>query len=958
MRWLIVAALLAPAPAAAQTQFSLPEYVQTVWLHRDGIPLGGVADIEQTPDGYLWIATSEEGLLRFDGMRFVPIALPCGRPIGTIAAGRDGTLWFVCENRIMRRLASGDIDEPPHPAIRPRPRTQPTLFPDSRGRIWFTGTAVTYFHADGTPGPVAKGTEPDPQITVMRYAEDRDGVIWYSDGERLFRIRDDRGEHIADGPFFSLAKSSRGGILANQESRVVHVQDRSITTIAHLPEGVRGGNGALLAETDGGIWLGTRGHGVALIRDGAVMTSAAADAVAVGTATRVVVDREGSIWLGTSLGLQRFRRPLTRLVTRSEGVRGMPTFVLSDGPDLLVASPTLARISGKGSPPVPIGGEAYLSAGQDGDGRIWLGGKDLGYLDGNRFVPVTAADGTRLTAVFALRRGDDGALWALSQASGLYRIDGTTPRLIHAYSNLGSEFVISRRLGHWIGTEDAGIMRSADGLAAPTPVAGAPGKVHAMVDAGDTIWIGSGDGLARWRNGQWTTWTRAHGIPGAGSVFEILAEDHARFWLMTNGGLLAVPRDQLDATPDGEPGPLRFLRIGSLDRVAPHIGGTQYSPRAIRGPGGRLYFATRDSIAVVDPAQVTESALRPTIVIETVQADNQPVDLAASLRLIEPHRLQFDYTSLSLRSPENIRFRYRLEGHDRDWIEAGGQRRVTYDALPPGSYRFRVIGSGSEGVWNLDGATVAFQVAPVFWRTWWFRLVAVLAAVTLVVGGYRWRLRQISRELNLRFEERLAERTRIAQDLHDTLLQGMMAASMHVQVANDRVDDHHAAKPTLQRVLQLLTQVIDDGRAAVQGLRTQSASNDLVQAFTERARELASLDAVDFRISVEGASRPLRLAIREELTNVVCEAILNAVKHAAAERIEIVIDYSPTAFQCVVRDNGKGMDATTARAGVRGHFGLTGMRERARRIGATLSITSQLAIGTSVTVSVPARIAY
>jgi signal transduction histidine kinase len=327
-------------------------------------------------------------------------------------------------------------------------------------------------------------------------------------------------------------------------------------------------------------------------------------------------------------------------------------------------------------------------------------------------------------------------------------------------------------------------------------------------------------------------------------------------------------------------------------------------------------------------------------------------------RDIEPNRIQFDYTSLSLRSPENIRFRYWLEGYDAGWIEAGNQRRVTYDALRPGTYRFRVIGSGSEGVWNLDGASFAFSVAPVFWRTWWFQATALGAAALFIFGGYRYRLRRISRDLQVRFDERLAERTRIARDLHDSLLQGTIAASLHLQIAEDRLRDDHVAKAPVQRGLQLLTQVMDEGRATVHGLRLHPVAGDLSAQVSERARELADLDSVDFRVTVDGHVRALNAALRDEVTHVACEAVINAVRHAAAARIEVALEYSPSRFRCIVSDDGKGMTRETSSEGSAGHWGLAGMRERAQRMGATLRIDSQPGSGTSVELSIPSQVAF
>jgi signal transduction histidine kinase/ligand-binding sensor domain-containing protein len=951
--------LLAPAPATATlTDVPLRAYVQTSWAHRDGVPLGSVADIAQTPDGYLWLGASEEGLLRFDGTRFVPLPMPCVRPVTDVEGAPDGSLWMMCDGRVLRRLPSGTLVAMPHPALRERPRTQPNLFADRRGRIWFPGTTVTYFNADGTAGPTIPGTEPQPHTTVTRFAEDGEGVVWYADGDRLFRIRDDRAELIVRQPFFALAATSRGGILASQDARIMHVTDRGVTLLATLTGGVTGGNGSLMAEREGNIWLGTRSHGIALVRGSDAGTSSGPDDAGAGTVMKVFIDRENTVWMGTSLGLHRFRRPLVGLLTPRDGVRGMPMFVMhhSRG-DLFFGSPRMFRLGAPGLEPVAIPG-VFRAAAEDRQGVVWLAtAEDIGVLNHDRFSAVVTRDGLRVAGVFAIRRDESGTLWALSTQSGLYRIDNGRPQLVHAVTGLGSEFVVSRQLGHWVARDSDGVLRSPSGVSPPERVAGAPRRVHAMVHDGDSIWMGSEGGLSRWRNGVWTNWTSAHGLPRDGLVTEVMP-DGDRFWLVGRGGILVLPRKQLEMTPDEAPQTLTFIRIGELDRVSPHLGGLQPSPRVTRGRDGTLYFATRDAIAVIDPSQVTESSLRPAILIDSVEADHQPLALAGSPRLVAPERIQFDYTSLSLRSPENIRFRYRLEGHDADWIEAGRQRRVTYNALPPGHYRFRVIGSSGEGVWNLDGASFSFSVAPVFWRTWWFTAAAVVAFGLVLFTGYRYRLHQMARDMDLRFEARLAERNRIAQDLHDSLLQGTIAATLHLQMASDRLGDHDPAKVPVQRGLQLLERVMAEGRATVQGLRAQSGTADLIQRISQRAGELADLSAVDLRISVDGSARPLTAAVREEATHIICEALINAIRHAGSERIDISVGYSSTAFACAVRDHGKGMTASVAAEGIPGHWGLAGMRERARNIGGNLSIVSHPGGGTSVELSIPSPLAF
>jgi len=282
-----------------------------------------------------------------------------------------------------------------------------------------------------------------------------------------------------------------------------------------------------------------------------------------------------------------------------------------------------------------------------------------------------------------------------------------------------------------------------------------------------------------------------------------------------------------------------------------------------------------------------------------------------------------------------------------------------YTNLDPGDYRFHVIASNGDGVWNGDEAALAFVITPAFWQAGWFQ-----AAVLLIVGAsawavYRLRLHHVRRQLNVRFEERLAERTRIAQELHDTLLQGFLSASMQLHVATDRLPADSPAKASLRKVQDLMTRVIDEGRNAVRGLRsTGTASDDLQRAFSGLSEELNPGNEIDYRVTVEGRDRPLQPFIRDEIYRIGREAVVNAFRHSGANRVEMALEYGMREFRILVRDNGRGIDRDVLRSGSDGHWGLPGMRERADRIGAGFRVLSSVGSGTEVVLSVPARVAF
>jgi signal transduction histidine kinase len=301
-----------------------------------------------------------------------------------------------------------------------------------------------------------------------------------------------------------------------------------------------------------------------------------------------------------------------------------------------------------------------------------------------------------------------------------------------------------------------------------------------------------------------------------------------------------------------------------------------------------------------------------------------------------------------------------LEGFDHGWSAPVATREAIYTNLGPGGYRFRVIASNPDGAWNNAESTIAFQIAPLIWQTWWFRLAAVLAVASIVAAMYRLRLLQMTRRLNVRFEERLAERTRIAQELHDTLLQGFLSASMQLHVATDRLPEDSAVKPSLTRVLDLMGRVIEEGRNAVRGLRTtHKETEDLAQVFARTQEEAAGfLDQCDFRVIVDGEPRTLHPVIRDEVHRIGREALLNAFRHSKATSVEIEMAYAPNRFRMSVRDNGCGIDPGVLRSGRAGHWGLSGMRERAERIGAHFHVRSSSTAGTEVELAIRGPVAF
>jgi len=346
--------------------------------------------------------------------------------------------------------------------------------------------------------------------------------------------------------------------------------------------------------------------------------------------------------------------------------------------------------------------------------------------------------------------------------------------------------------------------------------------------------------------------------------------------------------------------------------------------------------------------------------VEGVSADGRPIEPEQGVHISSPHqRITLGYTGLSLSVPARVRFKFRLDGFDQGWSEPTATREAVYTNLDSGSYRFRVIASNGDGLWNSSESALEFRIEPVFWQTWWFRVLTLLGLAIVALALVRLRLLALTKRLNFRFEERLAERTRIAQELHDTLLQGFLSASMQLHVADDQLPADSKAKPLVGRVLELMNKVIEEGRNAVRGLRLSSGgSEDLEQAFSGIREELAVARGSAFRVLIEGETRMLHPVIREEVYRIGREALVNAFRHSHASNIELELEYASSYLRLLVRDNGSGIDPQVVRKGREGHWGLSGMRERAERIGARFRVLSGASIGTEIELSVPGHIAF
>jgi signal transduction histidine kinase len=598
---------------------------------------------------------------------------------------------------------------------------------------------------------------------------------------------------------------------------------------------------------------------------------------------------------------------------------------------------------------------------EDHAGRLWVGlDNTLSIVQGRHFSPIKRRDGSPLGVVIGMTEDSDNNVWAeiigppgmlISIHDLKVRDELPAPRM-----PLARNLAADPRSGIWLGLVNGDLARYRDGKTELFPFTGHPdSRVNQLVAASDGSILGAtAFGVVGWKNGKQQILTVRNGLPCDG-IRALISDNRGDLWLHTQCALIEVDHTELQRWWEQPDGTLQLRIFDVSDGVQP---GRGHFNTSTRGPDGRLWFANGSVLQMVDPDRMAGNAVAPPVRIEAIVADRRNYSAQDGLRLPPLTRdLAIDYTALSFVVPQKVLFRYMLEGHDAAWQEPGARRQAFYNNLRPGRYRFRVIASNNDGLWNEDGATLSFSVAAAWYQTSWSRALFVSSGLLVAWSVYRLRLRQVALSLNARFDERLAERTRMARDLHDTFLQTVQGSKLVADDALERAGDHVRMRQAMEQLAEWLALAIHEGRAALHSLRASTTQrNDLADAL-HRATEtnfVTRFMAVTF--SVLGDARDMHPVVRDEVYRIGYEAIRNAYLHSSATQLAIELRYSQE-LTLRISDNGVGIDPAISDQGRDGHFGLQGMRERAARIGGELTIMAS-AHGTDIKLIVPGGIIF
>jgi signal transduction histidine kinase/ligand-binding sensor domain-containing protein len=1004
-----IAAVLACCPCAELwgQSLDLAQYAHTAWRVEDGAP-GAIRDLAQGADGVLWIA-SERGLFQFDGVRFerfnpppgqtlpqhpplVLLAMPDtslwighftsgvsvihegkiitygaedGLPGGAVTAvARDsaGTMW-AATSRGLARLVGGRWQEVDSAAGYPGGYTEP-VFVDASGSVWAAAGPEIYVLAKGASRFEKRELRgvgyPGADVDVLAPAPD--GSVW-----AIYRTHG----------VFPLA-DGRGGPPPSRNLAFADTGIYALTWSRDHPAVALGTSGRLVR-----LWLALLG-----VEAGKVVTAPPRALTipfsrSAGMSGNLVVvalyDREGSLWVGTPTGLDRFREtkltpinppgaleaagiaPDTSGVVWVAARRGTPAALLAVGDRIvprLDAPPTLTCIY------------------RDLRGDLWLGGRGLWHREGDAFAPVplpvapgTAADGREIQAV---ARERDGGLWvAITFNVGVFR-----RRPGRGWEKFGARQGLDRTVANvittdssgrtWLGYQRGELVRVVgDSVRVFGKEQGLDvGRVLAISVYGDRVWIGGQSGVAAFDAREAGGRAPRQFIPlrtadeplrGVSGVVETA---DGELWLNGADGVTRIPSAEVRRAL-GEPGyEVHYERLDYHDGIEPPAQQVRPLPSAAAGTDGRIWFASAGGVVWIDPHRVRHNPVPPPVHLRALTAGGRRYlagrSAADTIRL--PPRtsaLSIGYTAFSLAVPDRVRFKYRLEGLDTAWQDVGGRREAFFTNLRPGSYRFQVLASNDDGVWSPTGASLPFSIAPAWNQTWWFFGVLALALLaTPAIAAVWWqrrRARQAAERTRARFEAMLAERTRVARELHDTLLGRMVEVVMQLD-AGARTLASGGSTTSVSDLLATLgsqaRQALAQTRESVAAMRTSPDGQLLHEQLAGAAERIFSGTEILVHFTQTGTARPCPPTIAAEIVSIAGEAMTNARRHAACRTVWVTCDYEPAEVRVVVRDDGRGFDPSLAAPA--GHWGLIGMRERAASVGARLTVTSAPGAGTQV----------
>jgi len=975
MHWkVLLSCLLVGFAADTGTAAPLPttrEYSHRVWRVQDGLPQNRIQALAQTPDGYLWIGTSG-GLARYDGARFFVYDrsnTPEFRDdsILAIEVSHDGSLWIGTEGGGMLHYRGGkfEVFDEAHGLTNSFVRA---LHEDTTGALWI-GTDRGFFRR--IRGKIERlddrGNIPITAITNLY--EDSQKRVWAVGGIGLL---------VFEGGVLRLARPESelvegvGGVLETRDGNRLLLNQTGIWRLENGKFRQHRVLGDMIPlnlteDREGNLWVGTLGAGLLRIdAKGDSVPFRHPDMLPDNSVFCTLADREGNLWVGTQDGLLRLNRTPIRTFSAIDGIadQNISTVYKDRDESLWIVTVTgeiYRHINGKIQRYhlAALDGSRPRLVFRDSKNVLWFGTNDRGLfrVENGKTTNLAMKQGLRTNVTRQIFEDSRGDLW-IALGSGLSRWDGKQFQNYYTQDGLayGSvRLVREDRNGDILVGSERGLNRIHNGKFVKDPAFDQLNGLRVWTmhqDSDGTMWIGTrGAGLFRYKNGKMAALTTAEGLL-SNAIYSIVDDGRGTFWISTPGGVFSVPRRELDRVAEKRAARIAIVPYGTSDGLdsAQMNGGLGDS--AARTSSGELWFPSVKGLVRINPseARLTQPS---SVLIENISADDKAVALTKDATIPPGHgKLKIEYTASSLISPERVSFEYKLEGFDDAWTPASNQRIAYYTNLPPGRYKFRVVARDSASSQGVSEASFPFIWEPHFYETYWFYALCAALVALCAWAVFRFYVQQAK----ARYALLLAERTRLAREMHDTVIQGCVGVSTLLEAASGfQEEDAERALGLVDQARVQVRSTLDEARQAVWDLRHDRLDGNIAETLRDLGRQLSAEKGIPIEVQFMGSPCEMDQMSARSMLLVAREAIRNAANHALPRHITMRMYFEPREVRLEVVDDGCGFTVSAENSEATGHYGLLGMRERIEQFGGSFLVRSKPGEGTSVVARLPLR---